>query len=79
MSSLISGDSVCVCVCVYVCVCRGGGGVEGCIHVSLFFFLAGPSRAGVIGDLEHVHLLTHPEGIAIDGIWPICRLSLPRC
>ena len=47
--------------------------------MSLVFFLAGPSRAGVIEDLEHVHLLTHAEGIAFDGMWPMCRSRSPRC
>lgn len=59
-------------------MCVEGVGGEGA-SMSLFFFLAGPSRARVIADLEYVHLLTHAEGIAVDGTWPICRSSSPRC
>lgn len=73
MSPLINGGCVCACM----CKCVGWGG-RGCMHVSLFFFLAGPTRAWVIEGLEHVYL-TLAEGIAGNGIWPICISSSTRC
>lgn len=58
-------------VCVHVCTEKE----TGCIHASVFFSLAGPTRAWVIEGLEHVHFLTHTKGISGNGIWPICRSS----
>ena len=45
------------------------------MHPCLSVFLPGRPQE----DLEYVHLLTHTEGIAADGMWPICRSRSPRC